>query len=414
MQEKLRVAYYLHRFPRLTETFILREMLFLRDMGLDIQVFALMPPAPISTMHQQVQEMLPYVHYSPFFFSVKLHLAQLYFLLRSPRKYFRAFWRAIWQTWREPTTLVRMLVIFPKSVYFARQLKEMKVDHIHAHFVWINGIAAQIAADLTGITYSLHAHAWDIFFRNPECIRRQLELSTQIVTISQYNQKFLAALCHQRNPEDIHVVYCGLDPAEFTPAYQPDKEGTIRIISVGSLIEKKGHEYLIDACMLLVAKGYRLKCFIIGGGPLQPDLQIRINDRDLEDTVKLLGIRNQSQILDQYRQSDIFVLACVVAHYGDKDGIPVALMEAMAMQVPVITTPVTGIPELVQDGNNGLLVPERDSETLALAIERLIKDPQLRMQLGQQGRQTILAKFDIHHTASQMAGIFQEIHHSCV
>jgi colanic acid/amylovoran biosynthesis glycosyltransferase len=409
MPDKFKVAYYLQRFPYLTETFILREMLLLRKRGLDVQVFSLLPPAPTSTMHQQVQDMMPYVHYGPFFFSIKLILAQFYFLFRSPLKYLRALWRAIWQTSPEPAALWRMLIIFPKAVYFAKQLENMQVDHIHAHFVWLNAIAAQVAADLIGITYSLHAHAWDIFQRNRESVRRQLELASAIITVSEYHRQYLADLCPRWRPEAIRVVHYGLDPVEFAPAQASAADNRARIISVGSLFEKKGHAYLIDACAQLAERGYAFRCSIVGSGPLRDTLQARINEHRLHECVLLLGAKNQAEVQNLYRHSDIFVLACVVAKSGDRDGMPNVLLEAMAMQLPVITTPVTGNLELVHDGETGLLVPERDARALALAIERLINDQALRRELGQHGRQAVLAGFDIHETAAQMASIFREI-----
>jgi colanic acid/amylovoran biosynthesis glycosyltransferase len=406
MTDRLKVAYYLHRFPHLTETFILREMIQLRAMGLDVQVFSMLPPVKTSTMHQQVQDMMPFVHYSPFLFSSKLIFAHGYFLLRSPLKYIRALWRAIWQTWPKLADFGKMLVVFPKAVYFARQIQEMEVDHIHAHFVWLNGIAAQIASDLTGVTYSLHAHAWDIFQRNRECIRHQLELATAIVTVSDYHRRYLADLCPRWLLEDIHVVHYGLDPMEFIPLETSTNGKVSQIISVGSLFVKKGHEYLIDACARLADKGFPFHCSIVGSGFLREALQAQIDERCLQDKVTLLGAKNQAEVLELYRHSDIFALPCVVSKDGDRDGMPNVLLEAMAMGLPVITTPVTGNPELVHDGETGLLVPERDSQALALALERLINDRTLRHKLGEQGRQTVLAGFDIHQTAAQMAIIF--------
>lgn len=409
MPNKLKVAYFLQRFPFLTETFILREMIFLRKLGLDVHVFSIIPPLP-TPIHQQVQEMMPYVHYSPFLLSLKLILAQFHFLLRSPLKYMCALYRAIWQTLPEPSALLRVLIIFPKSVYFARQIQELRVDHIHAHFIWINGVAAQIAADLTGITFSLHPHAWGLFERNQESVRRQLELAGGVVTVSEYHHQYIADLCPRWSPEDIRIVHYGLDFAEFTPAPVPAEDDTVRIISVGSLVEKKGHAYLIDACAQLAEKGYAFHCSIVGGGPLQSALQARIDRHHLQDYVSLLGAKNQAEVKNLYRHSDIFALACVVAQNGDRDGMPNVLLEAMSMQLPVVTTPVTGIPELVRDGQTGLLVPERDANALAGAIEQLINDNALRHRLGRRGRQAALADFDIHQTAAQLATIFQDIH----
>ena len=412
MSGHLKVAYYLPRFPRLSETFIMREILALRDLGMDVQVFSLLPALPTTIMHQQVQDLMPYVHYSPYLFSFKVIRAQFYFLFRTPLKYFLALYHVIWQTIFEPFTCVKALFLFPKSIYFARQLKEMNFDHIHAHFVWINGIAAQVAADLIGISYSIHAHAWDIFQRKSVCVQRQIYLATVAVTISEYHHQFLSKLCPQKNVKDIRVVHCGLDPLEFSPDHVSSEDSFVHILSIGRLLTKKGFEYLIDACALLAARGYSFRCSIIGEGPLSDTLQARIDKHNLQDRVSLIGAKNLTEILDIYHHSDIFALACIVTNFGDRDGIPVVLMEAMAMQVPVITTPVSGNPELVIDGKTGLMVPERDPEALALAIEKLIKDQDLRIQLGKQGRQAILDGFDIHNTSAQMADIFQKIHNS--
>jgi colanic acid/amylovoran biosynthesis glycosyltransferase len=409
MPNQLKLAYLLSRFPYLTETFILREMLELRRHGTDVHVFSMLPPLP-TPVHQEVKEMMPYVHYSPFLLSQKLVLAHLYFLLFSPLNYIRAFLKAIWQVYREPLVLLRVLITFPKSVYFAKQIKDLDIDHIHAHFIWINGIAASIAHDLTGVTFSLHPHAFDLFTRDQADVRRQLELANGVVTVAEYHRRYIANLCPRWPPKDIKVVHYGLDPAEFMPAHVPVEDDTVRIISVGSLYEKKGHEYLIDACAQLARKGHAFRCSIVGSGLLYDALQARINEHGLQDSVSLLGAKTQADVKNLYRQSDLFVLACVVAQHGDRDGMPNVLLEAMSMRLPVVTTPVTGIPELVRDGETGLLVPERDAQALACAIERLINDNALRRKLGQQGRQAVLSGFDIHHTIAQLVAAFQEIH----
>jgi glycosyltransferase involved in cell wall biosynthesis len=409
MSDKLKVAYILTRFPKLTETFILREMILLRELGLDVHVFSMLPPLS-GPVHQQAQEMMPYAHYSPFLFSSGLILAHLYFLFRSPRQYVRAFFRAIWQTYREPLVLLRVLITFPKTVWFARRMQELGIDHIHAHFVWTNGIAAQIAADLNGITFSLHPHAFGLFMRDQESVRRQLDLATGVVTVSAYHRQYIADLCPRWTLENVQIVHYGLDPTEFIPAHVPADESAVRILSVGSLTAKKGHEYLIDACAQLAERGVPFRCSIVGSGPLEDILQARIDKHNLRDYVSLLGAKTQAEVKELYRHSDIFVLACVVAQSGDRDGMPNVLLEAMAMQLPVVTTPVTGIPELVHDEKTGLLVPERDARALALAIERLISDETLRHRLGQSGRQTLLAGFDIRQTAAQLAEILQEMH----
>ena len=407
----LRVAYYLNRFPNLTETFILREMLSLRKIGFHIDVFSMFPPEKTPTMHQQVEAMLPYAHYSPYLSSEVLK-AQAYFIRKSPRKYARAWLRAVWQAAPDRKDLAKTLLLFPKSVYFARQLEAMRIDHIHAHFVSINAILAQAAADLLGITHSVHAHAYDIFQRNPLSVRRTLELATAVVTVSGYHRDYIARLCPRLPKEKIHVVHYGIDPAEFHPVIKAGvgQAEPVHILSVASLVEKKGHEYLIDACGLLAKRGCRFDCTIVGGGYLRDALQERINAGGLQNIVRLTGPCNQTEVQSFFRQGDIFALACVVARDGDRDGMPNVLLEGMASVLPVVTTPVTGNVELVQDNINGLLVPERDPQALALALERLISAPALRAQLGANARQTVLNAFDIAQTSCQMGTLFQLFH----
>ena len=408
MSDKLKVAYILSRFPKLTETFILREMYWLRESGVEVHIFSLLNPLP-TPVHQQAEAMMPHVHYSPFFLSWALILAQFHFIFRSPVGYLRALLRAIWQTYREPLVLLRVLLLFPKSVYFARQMEDLGVDHVHAHFVWVNGVAAGIASDLIGVTFSLHPHAFGLFMRDQVSVRRQLERAAKIVTVSEFHRAYITDLCPGFDSDDIEIVHYGLETDKFEPPPELTDNGIPHILSVGSLVEKKGHEYLIDACALAAEKGYEFQCSIVGVGPLQESLQARISHYRLQDKVHLLGGKRQEEVLALYCQSSIFALACVVAQDGDRDGMPNVLIEAMAMQLPVVTTPVTGIPELVWDGENGLLVPEREETALAQALERLIQDEPLRRELGRRGRETVLNGFEVRQTAAKLAAVFHEL-----
>lgn len=207
----------------------------------------------------------------------------------------------------------------------------------------------------------------------------------------------------------MHIVHNGMDIDQFQPKTLKLENLRVRILSVGSLIEKKGHKYLIDTCALLAENDFNFLCSIIGTGRLQKSLRSRIKKLGLEDQVLLVGAKNQSDVLDLYCEADIFVLACVVAKNGDRDGMPNVLLEAMAMQIPVVTTPVAGIPELVHNGENGILVLERDVNALADAVELLIINDQLRHELGKSARETICNEFDIQKTTARMAANFRLI-----
>jgi len=186
-QSPLKVAYVLHRFPYLTETFIAREMHWIREHGVDLTIFSLMPPKH-TFRSRQAEDLVALGRYSPVF-SWRVARSQLHFLTRTPLRYLRAFGRLIWQTYREPKVLLLMMSLFPKSVYFAHEMKSLGIDHIHAHFVWIEGIAAGVAKDLLGVTFSIHPHAFGLFSRNQRDVRHELENASHVVTISEYHRR---------------------------------------------------------------------------------------------------------------------------------------------------------------------------------------------------------------------------------
>lgn len=407
MENKLKVAYILHRYPHLTETFIMREMYWLREGGVEVNIFSLLPPKH-EIVHEQAKELLSNTHYSALL-SWLVIKAQLHFLRCSPGRYLRALAKIIWQTYRELKVLVSALTLFPKSVYFAQQMGALGIEHVHAHFVWLEGIAAGIAADLLDITFSIHPHAFGLFGRNQRDVRCEIENTSQVVTVSTYHRDYIATLCPRISPEDIEIVHYGVDTEYFRPTTRRLNNNPVRILSVGRLVEKKGYDYLIDACALLADRGLNFQCQIVGAGPRQEALQMRINQRKLQDRVILLGRLGQDRILELYQTSDIFALACTVARNGDRDGMPNVLIEAMACGVPVVTTPVSGIPDLVHDGVTGLLAKERDVSGLADALECLIVNADLRQHLGNEARQTILNGFQIQHTTAKMATIFRQV-----
>ena len=407
MGRDLKVAYILHRFPYLTETFIMREMYWAREQGVDLTIFSLLPPKH-DVVHEQAKELLPQTVYSSYL-SKEVFSAQLYFLSRSPGRYLTALIRSIWQVYREPAVLIRVLLLFPKSVYFARRIEALKIDHIHAHFVWLEGIAAGIVKDLLDVTFSIHPHAFGLFARNQRDVRCELENATQVVTVSSYHRKYIADLCPEIRPDEIEIVHYGIDTDTFRPEVQKTDRCPTVILSVGRLHKKKGYEYLIDACAQLSERGVPYRCHIAGNGILKDELLARIARHGLEEQVILLGALEQKQILVLYQSSDIFALACVQASDGDQDGMPNVLIEAMACELPVVTTAVAGIPDLICDGENGLLVEECNSRALASALENLIVDKHLGRQLGRQARQTIMSEYQIQSNAARMVGIFRRV-----
>lgn len=407
MSRKLKVAYLLGTFPQLTQTFVTREIFWIGDHDVETHIFSLNKPKSIPD-DKLARTLHPGVHYSPYL-SWEIIKAQFYFLRRSPIRYIRALLKAVSYTFREPKMLYHAMAFFPKSVYFARRMEELGVEHIHAHFITLASISASTASILLGITFTMTTHAVDLFKRNPESVRQQIEDASGIVTIASFHHSHIAQMCPRVKPDDIGVVYCGLDTDHFQPNSKPAGDGPIRIFSVGRLMEKKGFEYLIDACALVAEAGLPFQCNIVGDGPLMEALQERIDRHGLQKQVVLLGPRNQGQVLELYQNSDIFVLACVVAGDGNRDGLPVVLIEAMACELAVITTPVTGITDLAQHGQTGLLVKERDVVGLAESIKSLIKDEKMRRRLGKQGREKVIRDFRIQNSTARLAAIFRKV-----
>lgn len=407
-ERRLKVAYLLHRFPHLTETFIVREMHWIRQHGIDLTIFSLMSPKD-TVRSQQAEDLVALGRYSPVF-SWGVARSQFHFLVRSPVRYFRAFGRLVWQIYREPKVLLLMVSLFPKCVHFARQMEEQGIDHIHAHFVWLEGIAAGVAKDLLGITFSIHPHAFGLFSRNQRDVRCQLENASHVVTISEYHRRYIAELAPRIGPHGVDVVHCGIEPDRVRPREDRGSNTPPRILSVGRAVQKKGHEYLIEASAELLAGGRSLRCdLVVGEGGRRDRLQAQIDRLGVGDSVTLLDSRDEEGIFQLLREVDIFALACVVADSGDRDGIPVSLMEAMAAELPVVSTPVAGIPELVADGETGLLVPEHDAPALADALDRLLEDEGLRDRLGRQGRAKVLEEFNVRLGAARMAEIFKTV-----
>ncbi|RMF35858.1 MAG: colanic acid biosynthesis glycosyltransferase WcaL, partial [Chloroflexi bacterium] len=356
----LTVAYLLSRFPKLSETFILNEMRFLRRYDVDLQIFSMLSPEP-GPVHREAYALLDVTHYGARPLSPALWQAQVAFLRRSPRRYWGAWAWAVRTSLVEPSFLARVLVLFPRSVYFAGKMEAMRVQHVHTHFIWTQTVAAEIVRRLTGIPYTVTVHAFGLYRRHPAVVQAHLRSAARIVTISHYNRRRILELCPDRAPDEVVVIHNGLEMPRFAALFrergQASPGSPCRILSVGRLEEKKGFPYLIEACAHLARRGIAFRCDIVGEGRLRSSLEALIRQHGLEQQVTLRGALPHDAVLELYRQSDLFVLPCVVAHDGDRDGMPQVLVEAMAAGLPVVSTPVTGIPELIADGERGLLVP---------------------------------------------------------
>lgn len=400
------IGYVVSLFPCWSETFILREVLALRERGVSVRLFSLKPPSE-PLVHDAAQALAEEVVYPPASWQLPMVFVRSFFA--QPGLMLRLLaeaWGAALPFGMGEVTKALWTVLI--AAHFARLAQTLGVTHFHAHWATYPALAVRTIRVLTGIRYTLTTHAHDIFLPNPY-LTRNLSAAHKIVTISDYNRRFLMEA--GTPAEKIAVVRCGLDFREFTAtdarAPQPGK-----IVSVGRLDPIKGFPYLLEASRILAERGAPFSCEIIGEGPLRAQLERQIRSYGLEARVCLLGALSQTQVRAALARAEIFVLPSVQTTEGNQDGIPVALMEAMALGLPVISTTVSGIPELVRDGESGLLVPPGNAVALAERILQLLTDARLRKRLAQGGRALVQARHDIAFSAARMHEVFSEAMHA--
>lgn len=398
------VAYTMSRFPKLTETFILIEMLELERQGVRIEIFPLIRErAPVQ--HADAQAMVERAHYCRLFSRPTLD-AQLYWLMRQPATYLRAWWRAVRGNLSSPKFLSRALVVVPKAAYAARRMVECEVDHLHAHYATHPALFAYVVHLLTGIPYSFTVHAHDLYVERP-MLGEKVAAASFVVAISEFNRRMLIDLYGSIAAERVVVVHCGIDPALFRPRERRDPGEQFTIVCVGSLAGYKGQRYLIDACALLRDWNIPFRCLLVGEGEDRPHLEAQIRNLGLDQQVILMGALPRHRVSEVVREADVMALPSVVTPSGKMEGIPVALMEALASEIPVVATSISGIPELVRDGETGLLAPQRDAAALANALARLYAHRDLGQRLAAAGRQLVLQEFDLERSAAQLRGLFE-------
>ncbi|MBL8241578.1 MAG: glycosyltransferase family 4 protein [Bryobacterales bacterium] len=424
-----RIGYVLKAFGRTSETFITNEIYLLEQLGVRLRVFS-MKTLEGQKKHGKLGSIQSPVTYLP----EAEELSDVWFagwLWRNVPKFFQAHWRlasreairyarvlreALGMCWRyRPSRWAAPRKIFFKEFLQAgfiadAALADGATTHLHAHFCHGTTTVTMFASGLSGLPFSFTAHAKDIYLKelNPgDLLQRKMARAEFVVTCTGANKTHLDALRPQGAPE-VQTIYHGLDTHLFAPA-RGERTGPPRILSVGRFVEKKGFTYLVEACALLRDRGYSFECLIVGGADAyQGRVVARIAELSLEDFVQLRTSVTQEELRDIYAESAIFALPCQILDNGDRDGIPNVLAEAMAMQLAVVSTNISGIPELVKSGENGLLVEPKDAEALAAALMRLLDDPAELDRMGVAARTTILRVFDSRRNTEVLAEHFAE------
>lgn len=399
-----KVAYMMSRFPKLTETFVLYEILAVQQQGAAVELYPLMREHT-KVMHAEAAPLVEKAHFLPFV-SLPILRSNVRFMLKNPRAYFGALWSGIRATWGSVRYLGGIVSFFPKTVHMAHLMSQDGIQHIHAHFASHPAAAAYIIHRLTGIPYSFTAHGSDLH-RDQHMLCEKTAEAAFVIAISGYNKDVIVQKCGENMRDRVLIVHCGVNGEVFHPRTQPKQSDHFDILCIGSLHEVKGQTYLIDACRLLRDRGMDFTCHFVGGGEDLETLQAQVTEAGLADRVRFHGQIPRTQVLDLLEAADVVAAPSVPSQDGRREGIPVAIMEAMGSAIPVVASRLSGIPELVDDGQSGILVEPRDSAGLADALERFAKDPALRQQFGQAGREKVLREFELNNNAATLIRLFR-------
>jgi glycosyltransferase involved in cell wall biosynthesis len=404
------ILFLLKGYPRLSETFIAQEIYGLEQRGLHIHIAAMRRPTDIRVhgVHRDIRapiSYLPeYLHKEP-----KRVLSAFVRGWRKPR--FRTAFRVFMSDLRRDASRNRIRR-FGQALVLADELLP-SITQIHAHFIHTPSSVARYASLLTGLPWSCSAHAKDIWTSADWDLRAKLDSARFAVTCTRAGQARLNHFAPSERP--VQLVYHGVDTRRFSPMTLPrsrrngaDPAHPINLLTIGRAVEKKGIDIILSALAML-PESVHWQWTHIGGGDLLATLKQKARDLGLERRVVWLGAQDQDTVLIQYRLADIFVLPCRIADDGDRDGLPNVLVEAQSQSLACISTPISGVPELLGDGTSGLLVPPDDARALSQALLQLGTDPDLRLRLGKAGARRVLQAFDHAQAVSDLVILFGDL-----
>lgn len=403
----MKLGFVVKRYPRYSETFIVREILAHEAAGTEIEIFSLRPPNDkhFQDAISRVRGPVNYLYMPPVLPSVEpvpvdsLVPSIFWEALQSAALAFPSFWSHI-----EAARSVEARNVY-QAILLAQAVRAKGICHLHAPFSNQPATVARLAARFAGITFSFTARAKDIYHTSVDNddLRRKLEDASAVVTITDYNLAYLRAT-YGAAASRVQRIYNGLDLKLFP--YSEPTERPSCILSVGRLVEKKGFDDLIAACAILAQRQVAFECKIIGAGQLKDTLQTQIERLGLESRITLLGAQPHYEVIQAMQNAAVFALPCLVADDGDRDGLPNVLFESMALGTPCVSTDVTGIPEILLNEETGLMVAQRDPIGLAAALERLLADSSLRVRLAARARTLIERNFDAHVNAARRRELF--------
>jgi colanic acid/amylovoran biosynthesis glycosyltransferase len=401
----IRVGYLASHYPAVSHRFLLREIQALRRCGIEVETLSIhrAPAAELLSEADREEGRRTYAVWPPQVLAlVRSHLTAL---LRQPARYLDTLVFALRRANPGVRGRLRGLFHFAESIAIWDVARRRGVRHIHASFADSASDAALLAT-----RFADGAWSWSLAIHGPvefedlslNRLAEKVNAARFTVAISDFGRSQLMTLAAEERWKDIHVVHCGIDPAECVVAPRSLQGEEPEILCVGRLIQRKGQSLLIEAVAALGERGVPARLTVVGDGPTRGHLEALARTIGVKDRVRFAGAVGHDEIVRLLRAADIFCLPSF------SEGVPVVLMEAMAHSLPVVTTQIMGIPELVENGDNGLLVAPGRVDVLVDALAYLAADPELRDRLGARGREKVLSEFDVNTSARQLEALLVE------
>ncbi|MFL5828105.1 MAG: glycosyltransferase family 4 protein [Thermoleophilaceae bacterium] len=405
---KTEVGYLCSRYPAVSHTFVLREVRALRARGVHVHTFSIRRPRDSELLSSADREERKRTWYVLPANPLRLLAAHASAFARRPLRYLATFAEALRLSPGGVRGAFWQLFYFAESMLVARECRRRGIRHLHVHFANVGADVALLAARygaVDGFSFTLHGPT-ELADVAAHRLAEKARAARFVVCISDFARSQLMALLPADEWPKLHVVRCGVDPREFAAVTRnggadANGSGAVRVLNVGQAVERKGQALLVEALAQLADRGLDVRATVVGDGPARAALERLAERGGVADRIDFAGAVGQDEIRAHYGRADVFCLPSFA------EGVPVVLMEAMATGLPVVASSVMGVPELVEDGTAGLLVPPGRVDRLADALARLAGDPGLRSQMGAAGRRTVESDWSLERSAEQLEGLFE-------
>jgi len=396
-----KIAYLSSEYPGISHTFILREILALRKSGIEVEAASIRKPAHLAAMTSMEQEEAAGAFYIKSAGIRRFARAHGSLLRRSPGGFLRMAGRTLSLMLRGLSRPLKGAAYLAEAVVLEEWMRERGIEHVHVHFANPAATVALVASACGEVSFSVSVHGPDVFYNvDGNVLAEKVKRASFVRCISHYCRSQLMRLVPYEFWTRLHIVRCGVDPTVFLPRPLPANE-TPEILCVGRLTPSKGQHVLLEACALLESRGVPFHLTLVGGGEDEDSVESLAEKLGLGRKVEFTGPVGQEKVHECYDRADVFVLPSFA------EGVPVVLMEAMAKEIPCVATRITGIPELIEDGADGILVPPSDEDALARALEGLLADASLREKLGKRGREKVLNRYNLDDNCRLMGDLLR-------